>query len=187
MCSTGTALLCSSFADVDVTNQSYYGEQQLHFLEAENDVSCVVPDLPKGPIHDVQWSPKGDQFAVVAGFMPAKTLLFDSKSNPIFDLGSGAFNFIRFNPFGRILCIAGFGNLPGDIVFYEKKPNGVCKKLNAIRSPSVSLEWSPCGKHILTAITAPRLRVDNRFKSQFILLTILTLLLLGSLIIMERN
>jgi len=29
--------------------------------------------LPKdGPVHDVKWSPAGDYFCVVAGFMPAK-------------------------------------------------------------------------------------------------------------------
>ena len=55
----------------------------------------------------------GDHFVVVAGFMPAKTLLFDAKCKPLFDLGSGAYNFVRFNPFGRFLCVAGFGNLPG--------------------------------------------------------------------------
>lgn len=95
-------------------------------------MSCLVPNVPQGPIHDVQWAPTGhtlevwyrysfvalgDHFAVVAGFMPSKTLLFDSKCKPLYDLGSGAFNFVRFNPFGRFLCVAGFGNLPG------KEPN----------------------------------------------------------------
>jgi translation initiation factor 2A len=28
----------------------------------------------------------------------------------------------------------------------------------------VSLEWSPCGRYVLTATTAPRLRVDNGFQ-----------------------
>lgn len=49
-------------------------------------------------------------------------------------------------------------------MFYEKKGGGACKKMNAVRCPSVSLEWSPCGRFVLTAITAPRLRVDNGFK-----------------------
>ncbi len=33
--STGTVLLVMSFADFDVTNQSYYGEQKLHYLPAD--------------------------------------------------------------------------------------------------------------------------------------------------------
>lgn len=162
--STGSAVLCNSYADVDATNQSYYGEQHLHFMDGNAEEASLVPNLEKGPIHDVQWSPKGDFFAVVAGFMPAKTLLFNAKCKPIFDLGSGPHNMIRWNPHGRFLCVAGFGNLPGDIVFWDKKNNGSCRRIATVRCPSVTMEWSPCGRHILTAITAPRLRVDNAFK-----------------------
>lgn len=39
---------------------------------------CLVP-LKEGPVHDSAWSPNGACFAVVAGFMPAQTLIFDSK------------------------------------------------------------------------------------------------------------
>lgn len=35
--------------------------------------------LKEGPVHDVQWSPSGQHFMVVAGFMPAKTILFDAR------------------------------------------------------------------------------------------------------------
>ncbi len=31
----GNALLVMSFADFDVTNQSYYGEQKLHYIPAD--------------------------------------------------------------------------------------------------------------------------------------------------------
>ena len=34
---------------------------------------------------------------------------------------------------GRFLAIAGFGNLPGDVVFYDKKPDGKCKQMGAMR------------------------------------------------------
>lgn len=33
--STGTALLVLSYADYDATNQSYYGEQKLHYMAAD--------------------------------------------------------------------------------------------------------------------------------------------------------
>eukprot|EP00983_Pelagomonas_calceolata_P120105 1160675-Pelagomonas_calceolata.AAC.2 len=33
--SKGTALLVLSFSDFDATNQSYYGEQKLHFMLAD--------------------------------------------------------------------------------------------------------------------------------------------------------
>lgn len=54
--------------------------------------------------------------------------------------------------------------MTGDIVFWDKKSNGSCKKIATIRCPSVTIEWSPCSRYVLTTITAPRLRVDNSFK-----------------------
>jgi Eukaryotic translation initiation factor eIF2A len=47
--------------------------------QAERGVAdCLVP-LKEGPVHDSAWSPDSACFAVVAGFMPAQTLIFDSK------------------------------------------------------------------------------------------------------------
>ncbi|GFH28262.1 eukaryotic translation initiation factor, partial [Haematococcus lacustris] len=124
---TGSALLVMSYADVDATNQSYYGEQKLHYMPADpkrSDATATVA-LPKdGPVHDVQWSPAGDFFLTVAGFMPAKA--------------------------------------SSDILFFDKKASGVCKQMAAVRSPAVSAEWSPDGRQLLIATTAPRLRVDNK-------------------------
>jgi uncharacterized protein with WD repeat len=48
---------------------------QLHYLPAEAsraDAACSVAMPKEGPVHDVQWSPAGDFFVVIAGFMPAK-------------------------------------------------------------------------------------------------------------------
>ena len=36
--------------------------------------------------------------------------------------------------------------------------------MGATRCPAVSAEWSPDGRSLLVATTAPRLRVDNSFK-----------------------
>lgn len=76
--STGSALLAETASDTDATNQSYYGETKLHFLAADGSLDALVA-LKEGPVHDVQWSPTGTHFMVVAGFMPAKTILFDAK------------------------------------------------------------------------------------------------------------
>jgi hypothetical protein len=40
-------------------------------------------------------------------------MLLDNRCKPVYDLGSGPYNIARWNPFGRFLAIAGFGNLPG--------------------------------------------------------------------------
>lgn len=70
-----TACLVMATCETDATNQSYYGESKLHYLPAEagkGDAACSVALPKEGPVHDVQWSPAGDFFVVVAGFMPAK-------------------------------------------------------------------------------------------------------------------
>ncbi|KAA6416608.1 MAG: eukaryotic translation initiation factor 2A-like [Trebouxia sp. A1-2] len=172
--STGTALLAITAADVDVTNQSYYGEQKIHYLAADGTNDCLVPNLKDGPIHDAQWSPDGCFFIVVAGFMPAKTVLFDAKCKPVFDLGTGPYNIIKWNPqasplhahkLGRFLALCGFGNLPGDITFLDKKADGKCKVISQVRNDvAVTCDWAPDGRHFLTATVAPRLNVDNGYQ-----------------------
>ncbi|XP_020530306.1 eukaryotic translation initiation factor 2A isoform X2 [Amborella trichopoda] len=60
------------------------------------------------------------------------------------------------------LCLAGFGNLPGDMAFWvcsEKRLLGTTKS-----ECSVTSEWSPDGRYFMTATTAPRLQIDNGIK-----------------------
>ncbi len=38
--------------------------------------------LKEGPVHCATWAPDGSAFAVVAGFMPAQTIIFDAKCAP---------------------------------------------------------------------------------------------------------
>jgi len=44
-----------------------------------------------------------------------QVILFDEKCKPIYDLGAGPYNTVRWNPFGQFLLVAGFGNLPGEL------------------------------------------------------------------------
>ena len=90
-------------------------------------------ELKDGPIHDVKWAPNGEHFVAIHGFMPAKTTLFDKKCKPIYDFGSGPRNTVEWSPFSRFLVIGGFGNLPGDIEFYDKKADGKCKIMGKVR------------------------------------------------------
>ena len=43
--SSGTALLAITASEVDATNQSYYGEQKIHYLAADGTNDCLVPSL----------------------------------------------------------------------------------------------------------------------------------------------
>ncbi|KAK7400857.1 hypothetical protein VNO78_12165 [Psophocarpus tetragonolobus] len=157
-----TGLLVVVQSDVDKTNQSYYGESKLCYLTTDGMHEGLVPLRKDGPIHDAQWSYSGLEFAVVYGFMPAKATLFDKKCNPILELGTGPYNTIRWNPKGKFLCLAGFGNLPGDMVFWDYMDK---RQLGATKAEwSVTSEWSPDGCYFMTATTAPRLQVDNGIK-----------------------
>jgi len=160
----GDALLACAFSDVDKTNQSYYGEQSLHYLSADGQREQLV-ELKDGPIHDVKWAPNGKHFVAIHGFMPAKATLFDHRCKPIYDFGSGPRNTVQWSPFSRFLILGGFGNLPGDIEFFDKKADGKCKLMGKVRAAcTVNCTWAPDGRHLITSTTSPRLRVDNGFK-----------------------
>lgn len=94
--------------------------------------------------------------------MPAKSTLFDQRVNVVHDFGTLPRNFISFSPHGRLVCVAGFGNLAGTIDIWDRK---VLKKVATIDAPNSShCEWSPDGLFLLTATLSPRLRVDNGIK-----------------------
>lgn len=94
--------------------------------------------------------------------MPAKTMLFDQRVRSLHDFGPGPHNFLSFNPQGRLLIVAGFGNLAGKLNIYDRRS---LNKIATIDAPNTShCEWSPDGRFILTATLSPRLRVDNGIK-----------------------
>lgn len=160
--SVGSALLAEASSDTSADNSSYYGETKLHFLSAARGVSDCLVALKEGPVHCATWAPDGSTFVAVAGFMPAQTIIFDSKCKQVADLGTGAHNLATFNKWGRFLAVAGFGNLPGDLTIHECKDSGKWSQLTTTRvTNGVTMEWAPDGRHLMTATLAPRLRVDN--------------------------
>ncbi|EXX52633.1 hypothetical protein RirG_251340 [Rhizophagus irregularis DAOM 197198w] len=160
---SGTNLLVLTQTDVDKTNKSYYGETNLFLLSVTGSYDCRVMLDKEGPIHDVTWGPSSKEFVVIYGYMPAKATLFDHRANPIHEFGTGIFrNTVRFNPQGRLVFIAGFGNLKGEMDIWDRK---TLKKIAEIEAPNSSeSSWSPDGIYIMTAILSPRLRVDNGYK-----------------------
>lgn len=65
------------------------------------------------------WSPKSNQFIVIYGNVPAKTTLFNTKCDAVFDLGTGIRNSIYFNDFGNLVLLGGFGNLRGNVSVWD--------------------------------------------------------------------
>lgn len=158
----GDALLLHCTCDVDKSGKSYYGEHTLHYLDVKGNTFIVTLKKP-GPIHSVVWMPsiKESLFCVIYGLVPAKTSLFNSKSEIVFDFDESMVNLISFNPQGNLLALAGFGNLRGGIQIWDIKKKKMISKFMA--AETTSMEWCPDGMHILTATTSPRLRVGNKF------------------------
>ncbi|KAF8333939.1 eukaryotic translation initiation factor eIF2A-domain-containing protein [Cantharellus anzutake] len=158
----GTQVLVLTHTDVDKTNKSYYGETGLYLLSASGNFDCRVTLDKEGPIHDFAWSPNSKEFGVIYGYMPAKATLFDQRVKVTAEFGAHPWNFISFNSHGRLVALAGFGNLAGKIDIFDRR---TLKKECIIDAPNTShCEWSPDGKTILTATLSPRLRVDNGIK-----------------------
>jgi len=155
----GNALLIHTFTDTDKTGKSYYGETGLWFLSLDGTSFNLGI---KGPIHDVQWSPTLDQFLVVYGNMPSQSTLFNLKGEALVDFGFNPRNTIRFSPNGKLLCLGGFGNLQGDMDFWDLTRY---KKISSSQSHcAVYCEWAADSIHFLTAVLSPRIRVDNGVK-----------------------
>ncbi|KAF9089521.1 hypothetical protein BGX23_006620, partial [Mortierella sp. AD031] len=157
----GTNILVWATTDHDKTGKSYYGETNLYYLAVAGNFDCRVPI--DGLIHDVAWAPASKDFVVIHGQMPSpKTTLFDHRANAVHEFGRDARNTIKWNPQGRILVLAGFGNLAGTMDFWDRK---TLKKIASVSArDTTACEWSPDNRHILTATLSPRLRVDNGYK-----------------------
>lgn len=158
----GTQVLVLSQTEVDNTNKSYYGETGMYLLSAAGNFDCRVTLDRDGPIHDFAWNPNSKEFGVVYGYMPAKAMLFDQRVRPIHDFGAAPVNTISFNPHGRLVLLAGYGNLAGKTDIYDRR---TLSKVCSLDAPGTAhLEWSPDGRFLMTAILSPRLRVDNGLK-----------------------
>jgi translation initiation factor 2A len=161
---SGIYVLLLTQADLDKTGSSYYGKQQLHFLSTKGD-SSMVGLSKEGPIYSVEWSPNGSEFCVVYGYMPAKTTLFNCKTDPIFDFGTGPRSVGLFNGQGNILMIGGFGNLRGKVEMWDVSDSKNCQSLAQFdATDTTDVKWSPDGQRLMTSTCAPRLRVGNGYK-----------------------
>ena len=61
-------MLILSTTDIDRTGSSYYGKSGVFLLALNGKIDARVTDED---IHDVQWNPNGNEFAVIYGAMPA--------------------------------------------------------------------------------------------------------------------
>jgi translation initiation factor 2A len=98
----------------DPTGKSYYGEYGLYIFNDQNKKINKVNTF-KGPLHDFSWDHKGENFIVISGFMPAHSVMFNEHNKEIIEFGTHHRNKIIWGNLGRFLCLAGFGNLNGEM------------------------------------------------------------------------
>ena len=65
-------------------------------------------------------------------------------------------------PFTSLLLIGGFGNLAGEVDFWDLNSHKEVGKTKAYCS--VSIEWSPNGRYVMGAVLHERVKVDNEIK-----------------------
>jgi len=159
--SKASAVLVMTHTSVDRTGKSYYGQTGLQFLSTDSNLDCNISLDTEGPVHDVKWSPDGSQFVVIYGYMPARATLFDERCRKLADFGSAPRNTVRWSPCGRLVALAGFGNLNGQVDIWDVKR--VRKVGSYVVDCGCSIEWSPDSQLLLTAALSPKIRVDNGF------------------------
>lgn len=147
---------------VDQTGQSYYGNHDLRYVQLGGGNKRSKVAVFDNQVHDVSWSPDSEDFIVISGIQPAVCTLYTKNCIPTFEFGKIHANTIRYNPFSNLLLLGGFGNLVGDIQFWNKDTLKLIGKNKA--HCTVGCEWSPDGSQVMTAVLYPRVRVDNEVK-----------------------
>lgn len=168
----GTCLLAHCQTEVDDSGQSYYGGSRLVLMswggELKKDLTAEESSSNGSSVQAIQWSPVRDEFILIFGFQPAKASLYmwneATKKVQLKKvlLEKAHRNTIRFNSFGSLVALAGFGNLAGGMDFFGcDEQQGFVHVASGTANCTVNAEWAADGRHFLTAVVAPRMRVDN--------------------------
>eukprot|EP00927_Polykrikos_kofoidii_P021459 TRINITY_DN20285_c0_g5_i1.p1 TRINITY_DN20285_c0_g5~~TRINITY_DN20285_c0_g5_i1.p1 ORF type:complete len:728 (+),score=152.14 TRINITY_DN20285_c0_g5_i1:114-2297(+) len=168
---SSTALLAHCQTHIDDSGQSYYGGSKLLLVSKDTSYTLDLTeskDSDNSAVTAVAWSPRQDEFVLIQGFQPAKVTLWAwdedaQKCSMVRVLREKAHrNTIRWNAFGSLACIAGFGNLAGEVDFFGRAGGTGLSHIASCQAPcTVSAEWAPDNRHIMMACLAPRMRVDN--------------------------
>lgn len=162
----GGALLIHTHTEFDKSNASYYGNTALYCmakLEGGKVERCLL--RKDGAIHCVSWAPAGDEFICIFGESPPEACIFNLKCEVTFSFGEAPRNTVSWSPHGRFLALAGFGNMAGELSFWDRRAAPKPRCLATVEAHmTVAFGWSADSRNFLTAILFPRLRVDNGFR-----------------------
>ena len=167
----GTALLVYTTINTDQSDKSYYGENKLYYVRTNGNLSKDIQLSEEGPVHDLQWSPRGNEFVAIYGYSgpSMRATLFDAQSQPIFEFlqqqeNNGSpwkVNKVFYSPHGRFLVLAGFGGFTGTLLFFDRERKRLMG-INQAPEPTFAY-WSPDSRLFIVGTHFPKLRVDNKF------------------------
>merc|ERR1719409_1413280 len=180
---SGSSYIVHTHTDVDETGQSYFGGSNVYVLSSDGSQQTELsetqdPQEESGKAADrtiqaIVWSPTREEFVLIQGFQPAVASLWSVDSTGVRRVWTFPErthrNTVRWNRFGSLLCLGGFGNLAGDMDFWYRdkdweptSDSPAFLKCGSAKAPcTVACEWAPNGRHFITAVLSPRMRVDN--------------------------
>ena len=71
--------------------------------------------------------------------MPARTQLFDTKNKPLHSFGSDPRNFLLYQPQGKLLLSAGFGNLAGGVDVWDMSTRNKVAEFKWVTCPALAV------------------------------------------------
>ena len=144
------------------SGKSYYGEHNLQYIRIHKGKTRHFIPIFDNQIQDVKWTNNGDSFIVMSGQQPSTPTLYDAEGQPVFEFGKRFRNTIRICPFDNFLMIGGFGNITkGEMDIWNMEEQ---TEIGKGKAPcATKIEWSACGRYILTCTLYERLKVDNNF------------------------
>lgn len=169
--------------DVDETGQSYFGGSTVYLLSSDGSQQTELSELQDPnegtggaadrTIQAIVWSPTRDEFVLIQGFQPAVASLWVMDKDGCRKVWTFPDrmhrNTVRWNRFGSLVCLGGFGNLAGDMDFWYRENSwapgstepAFLRCGSAKAACTVACEWAPNGRHFITSVLSPRMRVDN--------------------------
>ncbi|EER07320.1 conserved hypothetical protein [Perkinsus marinus ATCC 50983] len=144
-----------------------------------HDIGWCPGNARKGKIGKTEEAE--EEFILIAGPIPPETTLLSTASikdsasdsggtengsagqrhlDVVHGMGKTKRNTVCWNRYGRYAVVGGFGNMAGEMDFWDMAE---CKVVGSLRAecPVIST-WAPDGRHFSTATTWPRMRVDNK-------------------------
>lgn len=84
--------------------------------------------------------------------MPARTQLFDIKNKPQHSFGSDPRNFLLYQPQGKLLLSAGFGNLAGGVDVWDMSTRNKVAEFKYVPPFSMSKSDTLCHSQLSSSI-----------------------------------